>query len=637
KRQGENGSSKETPHRWNNTTPTQSPQSSTLDYDGRKKVAITPNQCVQYPVAAETIEILLLQTHWRVNEHDFIGDVILTNFRLLFISKPQQFFMTLMFGSIVTVGKISFYKMPNPIRSDGWDDTSRKGYSSPTASLSSIVDDKLCIVCKDARIIELTIERPVPTTPVMSTQNSEKKVVSKFYRKLKDMALQDKSEMASPTWEDRVLIDKYTEKSVCFMEMYTRIHDHLINDPVTADLPLHNNNDNNNLRLFLTTTTTTTTTMIIIGMCWTGMSSFRDNNASKFRSRSRLAVLSYFHHLTRSTIVRCAQPKRGVFDSESTADKEYFEAIRLTCGANAELVLSFQITYVIFNHKKKKKKKINEQIKRDTEQSHQVGIQTPKNILSGSLLVARRIVETKNFVAVIHCSDGWDRTSQISALSQLLVDPFYRTIRGFIVLIEKEWLAFGHRFMDRNGVLHKPKECSPIFLQFLECVWQVMQQFPNEFEFDEVFLVRLADHHGSNWFGNFLFNSEKERIDRQVSQKSISLWSWPIEPNENYNPDLSAQMLKPMITSASLQLLFTDFFLKHDDLSGQRDYFEKSTTDDTQPSTLTCSDCQLPFTFWRAQHKCRSCNGTFCGKCTVHKLLKNFEKPQRVCDKCSKT
>ena len=29
---------------------------------------------------------------------------------------------------------------------------------------------------------------------------------------------------------------------------------------------------------------------------------------------------------------------------------------------------------------------------------------------------------------LVHCSDGWDRTPQITALAQLLLDPFYRTI-----------------------------------------------------------------------------------------------------------------------------------------------------------------------------------------------------------------
>ena len=53
---------------------------------------------------------------------------------------------------------------------------------------------------------------------------------------------------------------------------------------------------------------------------------------------------------------------------------------------------------------------------------------------------------------MVHCSDGWDRTPQIVALTELLVDPYYRSMEGFRVLVEKEWLDFGHKMADRNGV-----------------------------------------------------------------------------------------------------------------------------------------------------------------------------------------
>jgi myotubularin-related protein 6/7/8 len=76
------------------------------------------------------------------------------------------------------------------------------------------------------------------------------------------------------------------------------------------------------------------------------------------------------------------------------------------------------------------------------------------NILDGVGLIARTVGIMHSHV-LIHCSDGWDRTSQLSALSQILLDPYYRTLEGFIVLVEKDWLSFGHMFRERT---HRAQE-----------------------------------------------------------------------------------------------------------------------------------------------------------------------------------
>lgn len=68
--------------------------------------------------------------------------------------------------------------------------------------------------------------------------------------------------------------------------------------------------------------------------------------------------------------------------------------------------------------------------------------------------------------------------------------------------------------LSRCGHLYgDPKEVSPVFTQFVECVWQLMQQFPCTFEFNERFLLEIHDHVYSCQFGNFLGTCHKERED----------------------------------------------------------------------------------------------------------------------------
>eukprot|EP01036_Dinobryon_divergens_P030928 gene30928-40253_t len=112
---------------------------------------------------------------------------------------------------------------------------------------------------------------------------------------------------------------------------------------------------------------------------------------------------------------------------------------------------------------------------------------------------------------LVHCSDGWDRTAQLTALAQLMLDPYYRTVEGFICLINKEWCSFGHKFEDRMGRTSH-KETSPIFLQFLDCVYQLLGQYPNQFEFTSHLLLLLAQALYSGYFVSFRGNCEKERI-----------------------------------------------------------------------------------------------------------------------------
>lgn len=127
---------------------------------------------------------------------------------------------------------------------------------------------------------------------------------------------------------------------------------------------------------------------------------------------------------------------------------------------------------------------------------------------------------------MISYEDGMDRTAQVTSLSQLLLDPFYRTVAGFQILIQKEWLSFGHKFYSRTMSPQAHDDYSPVFLQWLDCVWQVLQQFPFSFEFNSLLLEVIAEHVYSSRFGTFIANAESEREEEEYEDKTISLWTW---------------------------------------------------------------------------------------------------------------
>lgn len=147
---------------------------------------------------------------------------------------------------------------------------------------------------------------------------------------------------------------------------------------------------------------------------------------------------------------------------------------------------------------------------------------------------------------LIHCSDGWDRTSQVCSLVQLQIDPYFRTLRGFITLVEKDWCQFGHQFALRNGIaLANEKQRSPVFMQFLDCIHQLMHQYPTAFEFNMEFLRDLAYHSYTGSFGTFLCDNQIERTKHNLKTKTVSIWSYILEqeyqfrnPFYIHNPDI---------------------------------------------------------------------------------------------------
>lgn len=105
---------------------------------------------------------------------------------------------------------------------------------------------------------------------------------------------------------------------------------------------------------------------------------------------------------------------------------------------------------------------------------------------------------------------GWDRTPQMICVALLILDPFYRTLKGFAVMVQREWFDMGHKFQHRCGSWSQ-SETSPVFLQFLDCVHQMISQSPLVYEFNDALLKFLALHAYSRWFPEFVCNAAQER------------------------------------------------------------------------------------------------------------------------------
>lgn len=313
--------------------------------------------------------------------------------------------------------------------------------------------------------------------------------------------------------------------------------------------------------------------------------------SSRFRSRGRLPVLSYLHNKNKAAICRCSQPLAG-FSARCVEDEVLLQAIRKANPATRYMyVVDTRPKINAMANKAQGKGYENESFYQDIkfqffaiENIHVMRSSLQKLLdvcelksasmnqfisgleASGWPKHIRALLETSLFIAdavergisvLVHCSDGWDRTAQTCSLSSIILDPYYRTIHGFQTLVEKEWLSFGHKFTDRCGFTQDvdPKETSPVFTQFIECVWQLKQQYPCSFQFNERYLLKVHDHVYSCQFGTFIGNCEKDRLDLRLSSRTYSLWAYLsknvsdfLDPLYTKESELKYHILRPNIS-----------------------------------------------------------------------------------------
>ncbi|XP_020738998.2 phosphatidylinositol-3-phosphate phosphatase MTMR7 [Odocoileus virginianus] len=295
--------------------------------------------------------------------------------------------------------------------------------------------------------------------------------------------------------------------------------------------------------------------------------------SSKFRSRRRFPALSYYYKDNHASICRSSQPLSG-FSARCLEDEQMLQAIRkanpgsdfiyvvdtrpkLNAMANRAAGkgyenednysnIKFQFIGIENIHVMRSSlQKMLEvcELKSPSMSDFLWGLENSgwlrhiKAIMDAGVFIAKAVSEEGASV-LVHCSDGWDRTAQVCSVASLLLDPHYRTLKGFMVLIEKDWISFGHKFTHRYGNLDgDPREISPVIDQFLECVWQLMEQFPCAFEFNERFLIHIQHHIYSCQFGNFLCNSQKERQELKIQERTYSLWAYLWKNRADYlNP-----------------------------------------------------------------------------------------------------
>ncbi|KAI6240215.1 BMA-MTM-9, isoform c [Aphelenchoides fujianensis] len=328
--------------------------------------------------------------------------------------------------------------------------------------------------------------------------------------------------------------------------------------------------------------------------------------SATYRDSSRFPVLAYFHVASQSSIMRCGQPLVSPTSRRCKEDESVLNALitpntkgvifdtrteavavsaRAKGGGKEQRYHYSQWRYVHGNLPRMRdyKESLTKLIEAcvDAHDSDKwlsklaasLWLQYVADGLTAAASIAQWIhCSEQELPVVVHGGEGLDTTLLVTSLAQILLDPDARTVRGFQAIVEREWITAGHPFAVRcahgafaQGMITGVHE-SPIFLSFLDCVWQLQRQYPSSFEFNQEFLILLAEHAYASEFGSFLGNNEAEKARHGVKERTASLWSYVNHPkvlvayiNPVYKPYDST--LFPSVAAQSI-VLWERFYLR---------------------------------------------------------------------------
>lgn len=144
----------------------------------------------------------------------------------------------------------------------------------------------------------------------------------------------------------------------------------------------------------------------------------------------------------------------------------------------------------------------------------------------------------------------------LASVAQIMVDPYYRTIEGFAMLVEKDWLSFRYpffgvfmipwkfSFLDTSG---RAKDTGHrLWEMFINLLYVLLLQHPEEFQYNAYFLEWIYEESTTYACAHSQLNDPRERFAtfcRDHGKAGPSAWDFLIAtPTDFLNPFYSGEL-----------------------------------------------------------------------------------------------